>query len=76
VLWSHGEVELTPSVVCTGELPKRTCGSIIFYSSREFKEPIRLELEKERSCELTWARGQIGLRHFGIRAQIMFLYRR
>jgi hypothetical protein len=42
VVVAWGKVELTPSVVRTGELPKRTCGSITRDSSRESKEPLRL----------------------------------
>jgi hypothetical protein len=46
-LWLHGEVELAPSAVRIGKLPKRTCGSIIGDSSRESKESIWLEGDKE-----------------------------
>jgi hypothetical protein len=37
-------------------------------SSRESKEPNRLEGDKERSCERILARGPIGLHQFGIKA--------
>jgi hypothetical protein len=39
--------ELAPSAFRIGKLPKRTYGSIICDSSRESKEPIRLEGDKE-----------------------------
>jgi hypothetical protein len=55
-------VELAPSTVRIGKLPKRTYGSIICNSSRESKEPIQLGGDKEQSSERISARGPIGLR--------------
>jgi hypothetical protein len=50
-------VKLAPSAVHTRELLKGTVDRLKGDSSRESKEPLQLEGDKERSCERTSTRG-------------------
>jgi hypothetical protein len=51
------KVELVPSVVCIGEIPKGPVDRFERDSSRESKELIRLKEGKEQSYERTSTRG-------------------
>jgi hypothetical protein len=61
--------ELTPSVVCTGELPKGLVDQLKLRFQQGVERANPAQEDKEGSCEQILAPGPIGLCQVGIRAQ-------